>query len=539
VTDQATLVAHAPPAEEVSRRRTGAVDRWSVWVFAVAVVAALPLLLWFGRDHWFYLDEWQILGADGVTRTGYLDGHNGHWITLLRLEYRLTFELWGLRSYVPYQVPAILGHLASAVLVRQICRRVGARDWIATAAALAFLFFGSGRENMTLGFQVSLTGSLICGFGMLLLAEGPKTVTRRDWLALGLGVVGLMTSSVFVAVLVGFGITTLLRRGVRLAAFYTVPLGAIYMAWYAAYGDESGLPVKLTDETARYFRRVLWAVLDALARGGVGAFLLALMVVGLAGALLRARRFHRWADAALPVGLCAAWLAFAGLTALTRAEFGAAFPIGGRLLHVSAALVLPLVAAGAEELARRRSLLGVAALVPLAIGLPRNLDRLSETSILFRTSPELASAVAYSPFIDDAPENLMPLQDNNAFHPPATAEWLASQAAAGRIPKPDEPVPPQLELTATSRLVLAQAPDTSGQPACPSLTAPVTASLESGDEIPFIGAIQVTVTDGTHESAPRRFFGWDHAVVRALAGPLDVVVRSVPEGPGWVCPPSS
>src|SRR4029453_13728361 len=307
VTDQATLVADAPPAEEVSRRRPGVVDRWSVWVFAAAVVAALPLLLWFGRDHWFYLDEWQILGADGVTRTGYLDGHNGHWITLLRLEYRLTFELWGLRSYVPYQVPAILGHLASAVLVRQICRRVGARDWIATAAALAFLFFGSGRENMTLGFQGSLTGSLICGFGMLLLAEGPKTVTRRDWLALGLGVVGLMTSSVFVAVLVGFGITTLLRRGVRLAAFYTVPLGAIYMAWYAAYGDESGLPVKLTDETARYFRRVLWAVLDALARGGVGAVLLALMVVGLAGALLRARRFHRWADAALPVGLCAAW----------------------------------------------------------------------------------------------------------------------------------------------------------------------------------------------------------------------------------------
>ena len=510
-----------------------------MWVFAVAVVAALPLLLWFGRDHWFYLDEWQILGADGVTRTGYLDGHNGHWITLLRLEYRLNFELWGLRSYVPYQVPAILGHLASAVLLREVCRRLGARDWIATAAALAFLFFGSGRENMTLGFQVSLTGSLVCGFGMLLLAEGPKTVTRRDWLALGLGVVGLMTSSVFVAVLVGFGITTLLRRGVRVAAFYAVPLGAIYMAWYAAYGDESAFPVKLTGATARYFGRVLWAVLEALARGGVGAVLLALMVVGLAGPLLRARRSHRWADAALPVGLCAAWLAFAGLTALARAEFLAAFPVGGRLLHVSAALVLPLVAAGAEELARRRSVLGVAALVPLAIGLPRNLDRLSETSILFRTSPELASAVAYSPFIDDAPENLMPLQDNNPFHPPATAEWLARQAAAGQIPEPDEPVPPQLELTATSRLVLTQAPDTSGQPACPALTAPVTVSLEPGDEIPFIGAIQVTVVDGTHESAPRRFLGLDHSVVRALAGPVDVVLRSVPEGPGWVCPPGA
>jgi hypothetical protein len=37
-------------------------ERWSARVFVVAVVAALPVLLWFGRDHWFYLDEWQILG---------------------------------------------------------------------------------------------------------------------------------------------------------------------------------------------------------------------------------------------------------------------------------------------------------------------------------------------------------------------------------------------------------------------------------------------------------------------------------------------
>jgi hypothetical protein len=160
--------------------------RWSACVLAVAVVIAVPLLVWFGRHHWFFLDEWLILGAAGESGQGYLDGHNGHWITLLRLGYRLNFELWGLRTYLPYQVPAVLGHVASAVLLRQICRRLGARGWIATATALAFLFFGTGHENITLGFQVALTGSLICGFGMFLLAEGPGVVTRRDWLALGL-----------------------------------------------------------------------------------------------------------------------------------------------------------------------------------------------------------------------------------------------------------------------------------------------------------------------------------------------------------------
>jgi hypothetical protein len=532
---QATLAEEAVRAAEAGTPVAG--GRWSARVFAVAVVVALPLLLWFGRDHWFYLDEWQILGADGVSSTGYLDGHNGHWITWLRLEYRLSFELWGLRSYLPYQVPAVLGHLASAVLLRQVCRRLGARGWIATGAALAFLFFGTGRVNMTLGFQVSLTGSLICAFGMFLLAEGSRAVTRRDWLVLGLGVVGLMTSGVFPAILVGFGVTTLLRRGVRIAAFYALPLGAIYLAWYVAYGRESAFTMRVTGQAASYFRRLLWSAFDALGQGGfAAAFLVVLAVTGLAVALHRAWRSPTGAEAALPVGLCTAWLVFNGVTAVTR-ESLAAFEVGGRLVHVSAALVLPLVAAGVEELARRRTVLGAAALVPLAVGLPGNLDQLTETSILFRANRELAHAIAYSPFVDDVPGSVRPMQDHG-FLPPATAEWLARQAAAGRIPEPDDPTP-ELRLTATSRLVLTQAEATSDQPACPALTAPLPASLEEGDELRFAGAIEVAVTDGTHESEPRRFLGLDRSVVRAQAGPVDVVVRALPDSPASVCPPSA
>lgn len=515
------------------------VERWSATTFAVAVAAALPLLIWFGRDHWFYLDEWQVLGADGVSRTGFLDGHNGHWITLVRLDYRLNFEVWGLRTYLPYQLPAILGHLGSAVLLRQVCRRIGARGWIATATALAFLFFGTGRENMTLGFQVALTGSLICGFGMLLLAEGPKAVTRRDLLALGLGVVGLMTSSVFLAMLVGFGLTTLIRRGPRVAVFYAAPLGLIYTAWYVVYGRESAFPVRLTGQSVAYFRRLLWAVFDDLGQGAiVGVLLLVVAGLGLVAAIRLALRSGSWAEAALPIGLFGAWLAFAGLTAVGRADTAAAFDVAGRLLHVSAALVLPLVAAGAEELARRRTLLGVAALVPLAVGLPGNLDRLSQTSILFRTNRELASAIAHSPLIDDVPANVRPMQDNG-FQPPATAEWLARQAAAGRIPEPDRPMPPGLALTATSRLALRQAAATSGQPVCPPLTAPLSFSLRPGDEVPFLGAIQVTVTDGDHDSVPRRFLAFEPSLIRAETGPVDVVVRGIPDAQARVCRPGS
>ena len=157
------------------------------------------------------------------------------------------------------------------------------------------------------------------------------------------------------------------------------------------------------------------------------------------------------------------------------------------LLHVSAALVLPLIAAGCRGAGPAPHALGAVALVPLVIGLPGNFDRLSETAVVSRTNRQLAYAIAHSPFIDDVPGNLRPMQDNG-FQPPATAAWLARQAAAGRIPEPDEPVPPQLQLTATSRLVLTQAVAASDQPSCPTLTAPLPVSLRAGDEIPFFGA---------------------------------------------------
>jgi hypothetical protein len=97
MTERASLIGEAAPSQAVDHepRRE---DRWSARVFGVAVVVALPLLLWFGRDHWFFLDDWWVLTRDGLTSPGYLDDHNGQWMTVLRVDYRLNLELWGLRS---------------------------------------------------------------------------------------------------------------------------------------------------------------------------------------------------------------------------------------------------------------------------------------------------------------------------------------------------------------------------------------------------------------------------------------------------------
>jgi hypothetical protein len=520
MTQQATLVVEPSAAAATDTVAKG--EQWSARVFAVAVVIALPLLLWFGRDHWFFLDDWWVLTRDGLTSPGYFDGHNGHWVTLLRLDYRLNFELWGLRSYVPYQVPVVLAHLAAAVLVRLVTRRLGVRGWIATAAALAFLFFGSGRENMVYGFQVSLTASLVCGLALFLLADGPRAVTRRDLLALGVGVVGLMTSGVFPAILVGFGVTTLLRRGMRVTVFYALPLGIFYLAWYLRYGREGATPLELTKQTIRFAGRMFWATFDALAQGGVGAVLVAVAALGLGGAVHRAWRSGAWADAALPLGLAVAWMAFAALTALGRGNVLPWTYNSSRYLHVGAALFLPLIASGAEQLARRRTLLGAAALVPLAIGLPRNVDKLTYTEPILHGNPQLVFAMAHSPFIDDVPPDTRVLR--GASEVPLTAGWLARQAAAGHVPEPDGSNP-LTDLDAATRLVLAQEDTSADHRGCPRLTTPLALTLQSADRIRFVGAISITTTDGTHESSPLPFASRDGSVIRALAGPIDVVVR--------------
>jgi hypothetical protein len=75
-----------------------------------------------------------------------------------------------------------------------------------------------------------------------------------------------------------------------------------------------------------------------------------------------------------------------------------------------------------------------------------NLDHIARSGVTFEN--------AYS--ASTVPATVRPMQDSG-FHPPATAGWLSRHAADGRIPEPGRPVQPRLRLTATSRLVLAQA----------------------------------------------------------------------------------
>src|SRR5207244_1008934 len=167
--------------------------------FAVVEAAAIPLLLWFGNRWWFWADDWDFLAARTGGNFGDLfRAHYQHWTTLPILAYRLLWWLFGIRSYVPYQLMIVTGHLAVAALLRIIMRRAGVGPWIATIAAGAFVFFGSGAENILIAFQITFVGSFVFGLAQLLLADHDGPLNRRDWLALLAGSAGLLCSGVVV-----------------------------------------------------------------------------------------------------------------------------------------------------------------------------------------------------------------------------------------------------------------------------------------------------------------------------------------------------
>ena len=203
--------------------------------FAAAAVIAFPLALFWGRHGWFTQDDWDFLSARTAGNVGDLfRPHFQHWSTLPILLYRLLWVMVGLRSYLPYRIVLVGLHLVAAGILLALMRRSGVRPWIATIVAVAFVYFGSGGENILVAFNITFAASLVFGLLQLLAADHDGPLEGRDWLGLLAGFVGLLCSGVAVTMAIIVGLAVLLRRGRRgwrVAAFHSVPLGVAYVVW--------------------------------------------------------------------------------------------------------------------------------------------------------------------------------------------------------------------------------------------------------------------------------------------------------------------
>jgi len=251
-----------------------------------------------------------------------------------------------------------------------------------------------------------------------------------------------------------------------------------------------------------------------------------------------ARADRHSAPPAIVAALVGSALAFALLTAFGRAEgnniwVGLHTAASGRYIYVVAALFLPVIALGAELLARRWIVLGAVPLVLLAIGLPDNIDRLRQTDPFMAASKENVTAIAHSPLIGQLPPKTRLFSVRAVPEVAPTAGFLRAAADSGRLPGLDHPSP-QVLLNADAYIALHQTGRRTGR-ACPVETSPQTVRASRGTRIVFSGSVVVSVRRDGVSSFPTEFESRSGNVVEVRAGPLDVTITGPLGRPPSIC----
>ena len=421
--------------------RLRAVDP-TTWIFAVAVVATVPLVLFhYGRHQWFLRDEWFLL-TDNSGFPPLLEPSAGaHWVAIPRLIYRALWSVWGVTTYRPYAIANLLLHLLMVVMLRELMRRSGINRWLATAAAIPMLLFGPGQEGLLLAFQVGFTGSMAWGLLQLVLADlGEDRIQRRDYLALGAGLLAITSSGIGVTTTFLVALALLIRRGWRSAAFHSVPLGIIYTAWMKLEHVQTaplGRP-----SLSQVYEWDKWAVKSTFL--GLGYFkiiaiaYIALIVVA-AILVIGPWRDRTWPELrkelGIPVAMAVTVLFFATTSSLGRWYIGPKGAGASRYVYLQAACLLPLLAASAQIISRRWKVLLPGFVALFLIPVPFNTRQFGHSFFnenYYSYRRRVLTTAVRMPFATEVPPDVRPVPD--PFDGPGlTIGFLLQAEREGRL----------------------------------------------------------------------------------------------------------
>jgi hypothetical protein len=522
-----------------ARRRSSSFrePRVALWGFVAIELGALVYYFVLARGQWFFADEWDFLARRSLSPKGLLAPHLGHWTTVPIMAYRVLWQLFGLRSYMPYVGLTIGLHLTAAALLRAIMRRSGIRPWTATAGASVFVFFGAGAQNIFWAFQITFVGALVLGLVQVLLADHAGGVDRRDWFGLAAGVLGLLCSGVYITMAIVVGITVLLKRGWRAAALHTVPLAVLYVGWWARFLRRSKAWRRASSTSPGDVLAWCWRGATGLfaALGHVSLFGIALFVVFVVGSFVALRRLGRDGireRGAVPLGLALGVLALLLTTGTNRGQYGAGGAASSRYEYILAALLLPALVLAVDALIQNGRVVGVFALVVLFAGVPGNIVEASRVAHERKTyAAGLRStmlSIARDPLAERVPGALRPEPNVSGD---VSLAWLRRGITSGRIPKLRAPSPVE-ESNNRLRLSLMELDRASGF-ACRRLDRPTVLRLGNGESVGIGGTVYVALL--STEAAPASedvAFGSallnqspTHTLV-AVAGPI--VIRMTP-----------
>jgi hypothetical protein len=526
-------VAETPVVGDPKQERRA---RPAAIAFAAIAAGSFVFYLWAGRHLWFTGDEWDfILDRDGADVRDLLRPHNEHFSAIPILVYRGLWQTFGINAYLPYRVIVLCLHVTVAFLLRAIMRRAGVRPWFATGLAAVFLLVAArGWQDIMWPFQIGFVGSLACGLAHVLLADHDGGIDRRDVAGLGLGVIGLASSGVAVTMVAAVGMSTLLRRGWRVAAFHTLPFGALFLGWWFGVArDEVHIRSGSRSSAFAFVARGIDRAFETVVRLPAGGALLGIsLVVGLWLAWRPLPPRERRRIGAAPLGLMLGAPVFLAIAASGRAGIlGSDYARSPRYTHIVLALLAPATALAIDSLARRWRAIGPAFAVVVVVAVARNVLELDAVLPENRRVRGQILALAQSPPLGAVPRDVEPYTVPPRFV--VTVGWLQDGTARGKIPRSDS-VGPRLAAQARFGLSVEQSDPRRPLRQCRPFVAR-TQHLRAGEHVDFDGALIVRLNEGPGEQSMATGFASKDGDRLEIHSPVTLDLAPFPETEAHEC----
>lgn len=347
----AAEAARSPADRAWSWARTPVAARRAWWLVLVAGAGVIAVA---GRRQWFVRDDWALLLTRARIRHDFgiadwlFTPQDGHWLTVPALLYRIVQVVFGLGSYWPFLLLAVVPHILTVVLVGVLCRRHGVSAWTTTLVTAVLLVFGSGWENIVFAVQVSYNLTLLGFLAQVVLTDHDGPPDRRDALGLLCGAVGMMSSGFGPFFIGGIALFLILRRRPLAALIAAAPLAAGYGLWWLTYGAD-----QVAERTPGGASQVpAFAVRGLTATFGGLAGIPALAGLALIGtlAVVATRRAGRLRPALIALAVTAVVM-YAGI-GVERVGLGLHTAEASRYLYMAAMLLAPAFALAVDELLR-------------------------------------------------------------------------------------------------------------------------------------------------------------------------------------------
>jgi hypothetical protein len=409
-------------------------------ILALAMAVAAGALIHWGRGQVMTGDDLFYAQRLSENSLGHAILHsNVYLIALPMAVYKAMFEVFGLGSYVPYRLAAIVLSLLCAALFYSIARRrIG--SLLALAPTILLLFLGSGWDELITGMRLPSLFAIAAGLAAVLLLE--RDDAGGDAWAAVLLCVSVTSHPTGLGFLAAAVIMIAFRPPLRRwkSSWVVLVPAALFGAFLVVYQRTAGNTPDILDVLA--FARDSWTMLTAAVSGLSGVLeapvydrLLAeitamvLLAVVVVGAALRWRRLRP-----------TFWAAVAGLAMLlaaTRISPGGhlLMPDAPRYLYPETILFLwilvELAAAWWDAgTTRTRTLVTGFATGVLLLGLWSNVAKLDDAGSRLRTGSTIARG-QYSAY-ELARDRLRPSYTPNVLLPSA-GTYLSAAAAYGAI----------------------------------------------------------------------------------------------------------